>query len=122
MNITGEGLLCIISSFISKYIVVMKCYVHIHVLTGRRMLNVCPLLRSCGTYAPLWSDAVIPMLVGEVSNITAYTSCDKRYKYQLNVMRCSMNTDYDIIYKYTGYVHGRVTWYGSCLRAFCGMN
>ena len=88
------------------------------------MFNVCPPFKSCGTYAALWTDAVIPMVAGEVSTINAHTSCDKSWTFQLNVMRCSLNTDYDIIYKYTGYRNGALTWFDStvCQGAFCGMN
>ena len=95
-----------------------------YLFTGRRMLNVCAPNFSCGTSYPIWTDAVIPMVVGQVSTVDAYAYCDKRVNYQLNVMRCSLNTDYDIIYKYTGYYNGRgnTWWDSSCNHAFCGMN
>ena len=62
------------------------------------------------------------MVVGEVYTITAYLACDKSVTLKLDVMRYSLNTDYDIIYKYTGCLNGGVVWYDSCQAAFCGMN
>ena len=76
---------------------------------------------SCGTAAPKWSNAAIPMVVGKVFTVDAYTGCDKRLTYKLNVTRCSLNTDDDIIYRYTGYLNGTIVWFNSCQGAFCGM-
>ena len=86
------------------------------------MLDRCVVRNSCGAAAPKWSNAVIPMVLGKVFTVDAYTGYDKRLTYKLDVMRCSLNTDFDIIYKYTGYLNGGFVWFNSCQGAFCGMN
>ena len=91
------------------------------------MLDVCPEAYSCGARGPIWTDEVIPMEVGKMSTINSYDQFGSYCKWstqQLNVMRCSLDTDYDIIYKYTGYIDGNNNqWYDSgCQAAFCGMN
>ena len=83
------------------------------------MLNVCPKRKSCGTYSPIWTDAVVPDTVGEVFTIDVYRvgvdDC-KWLTLKVQVMRCTSDTDYDVIYRYVG------RYIDYCATAFCGMN
>ena len=69
---------------------------------GSRMLNTCPAHKSCGTYAPYWTDEKMPVKVGESLDVKVYyTSQDKcRAGYKaLSVIRCSEKPN-DLIHKY----------------------
>ena len=88
------------------------------------MLNICPLYISCGTAWPLWTDEEVPEDVLLLATINVYASYyktgDPSYKcktvtYQAEVIRCSLDTDYDLIYRYIG------NYVGTCNMAFCGM-
>ena len=84
------------------------------------MLNSCPKFESCGTWLPYWTDDPMPQDVGVVSDIQAYGVykgiCDLLTA-KVKVMRCSWDTDYDLIYKYVGSYMNL-----GCTRAFCGMS
>ena len=88
-------------------------------LTGNRLLNTCPTYESCGTTDPVWADEVMPEEVGKPLLIYAYqvrfNLCQGR-TLPLLVMRCSLDTDYDYIYKYPGEYVTK-----TCAIAFCGM-
>mgnify|MGYP001795281781 FL=1 len=88
---------------------------------GSRMLNTCPAHKSCGTYAPYWTDDKMPDKVGERLDVKVYyTSQDKcRGGYKaLSVIRCSEKPN-DLIYKYN--LRAGLKVY-PCAAAFCGMN
>ena len=92
------------------------------IITGTRLLNTCPKYFSCGTYKPYWSDDVPPAAVGVPATITAYTVYGPHCRYnpaKLQVMRCSLNTPHDLIYKYLSMGHHK--YYTNCRYAFCGM-
>jgi len=89
---------------------------------GNRMLNSCPKIQSCGTFAPFWTDAIVPTTVGVKTNINAYAvgkythqnKC-KAETWSMQVLRCS-DINHDVIYKV-------LKPYGSrCQGAFYGMN
>lgn len=85
---------------------------------GTRMLNTCPKYQSCGARWPLWTDEPMPTVVGVRSKIIVYGSSEtncRRKTYTVEVMRCSWDTDHDLIYK-------QITNSGAgCQTAFCGM-
>jgi len=86
---------------------------------GNRMLNSCPEPKSCGTYAPLWTDGIMPTTVGVKTNINAYavgSSGCKVETWPLEVLKCSNDTSYDLIYRVLN-PYNRL-----CKGAFCGMN
>ena len=87
--------------------------------TGRRMLNTCPPVLSCGTYHPIWTDEEAPADVFCIATINTYAvdpnEC-KKFTHEVQVMRCSLDTEYDLIYRFIG------EYRSSCARAFCGMN
>ena len=95
------------------------------VQTGRRMLNTCPPEKSCGTWYPIWTDEEAPEDVLSPAAINVYASyyqpggvsswC-KYNTHLVEVMRCSLDTDYDLIYRYIG------GYISSCDAAFCGMS
>ena len=98
--------------------------------TGTRLLTTCPPLYSCGTASPYWSDDVPPTAVGVPATITAHTSFaskhhskhkSKQYNRKLQVMRCSLSTPHDFIYKYIPSGVGRDVYRDTCWYAFCGM-
>ena len=98
--------------------------------TGTRLLNTCPLRHSCGTWYPYWSDDVPPTAVGVPATIIAYMSATysddckfypEEYSRKLQVMRCSLSTPHDLIYKYIPSGVGRDVYKDTCLYAFCGM-
>ena len=87
------------------------------------MLNKCPRGYSCGTSLPVWTDEPMPTIIGIPTIITAYGSASLNYitkckifTTQVEVMRCSLTTDHDLIYRYRG-IH-----VDSCSTAFCGMS
>ena len=89
------------------------------------MLNTCPPQYSCGSRVAIWTDEEVPEDVLSAASITVYgstyishsTPADcLHFTYQVKVMRCSLDTDYDLIYRYIGVYHT------SCEGAFCGMN
>ena len=101
-----------------------------NIVTGKRLLNTCPLYLSCGTLAPYWSDDVPPTAVGIPATITAYVSfapnniCKydpTNYNRKLQVMRCSLSTPHDLIYKYIPSGVGIDVYQDTCNKAFCGM-
>ena len=89
------------------------------------MLNTCPPSYSCGAIAPIWTDKEAPDDVLLPATITVYLSvyepgepsdyC-KLLTSQVQVMRCSLDSDYDLIYRYIG------DYEPTCSLAFCGMN
>ncbi|XP_067933925.1 oncoprotein-induced transcript 3 protein-like [Watersipora subatra] len=87
---------------------------------GNRMLNTCPPMFSCGAMMPYWSDEPLPTEVGVKTDMVAYESwypghvC-KFFAKAMYVMRCSHDTDYDVIYKYRS-AHKK-----DCYQSFCGM-
>ena len=95
------------------------------VQTGRRLLNTCPPLGSCGTWLPIWTDEEAAEDVLSPATMIVYASkyhsgdpssnC-KHYVYQIEVMRCSLDNDYDLIYRYIEH------YYVPCSAAFCGTN
>ena len=90
------------------------------VFIGNRILNTCPKDHSCGTHSPVWTNASMPVEVGKLSFIYAYRvlggDCTFR-ELPLEVIRCSMDTDCDYIYRYSAdYITG------TCSIAFCGMS
>ena len=61
-------------------------------IVGKRILNVCPKDKSCGTYTPLWTDADAPMIVGQIHTVDAYGVYDGDCKYaklKVQTMRCT---------------------------------
>ena len=96
--------------------------------TGRRMLNTCLPRLSCGARLPIWTDEDAPDEVLSPATVNVYASSYRHgypqsecknftfNTYQVQVMRCSLDTDYDLIYRYIG------DYYDECARAFCGMN
>ena len=101
----------------------------LHNVAGTKMLNKCPKNHSCGANLPYWTDAAMPSDVGVPTNITVYGSWSDDYSSncklhtaQVEVMRCSMSTDHDFIYRYTGVNSRYNTAYPStCYLAFCGV-
>jgi hypothetical protein len=85
---------------------------------GNRMLHSCPKCKSCGTYHPFWTDAAMPSVIGAETTVDVYgvvrTDC-KSITRQAKVMRCSLDTPHELIYKQT-----RDFTY-ACNEAFCGM-
>ena len=85
---------------------------------GNQMLNTCPKPESCGTKYPLWTDDIMPKEIGMEMTVDTYeprkNNC-KQYKFKVRVMRCSWDTNHDLIYKQTNFVGGY------CFRGFCGM-
>ena len=102
------------------------------------MLDRCPEKYSCGTEIPIWTDEKMPQVVGVETTVNAYgveevkegghlaglfdlafdsrTTRDcKHYPMKLKVMRCSLNTPHDFIYKPGVYVKD------PCAEGFCGM-
>ena len=83
------------------------------------MADTCPQPNSCGTRYPIWSDEEPPEEILTISTINAYTVSSgdcKSSTLAVEVMRCSLDTDDDIIYRFTGsYLHS------SCEYAFCGV-
>ena len=89
------------------------------------MLNTCPPTYSCGTGYPLWTDEEAPDDKLSPATIDVYGS---NYKpgdppshcnldtYHVEVMKCSLDTDYDLIYRYID------RDFIVCAGAFCGMN
>ena len=99
-------------------------------ITGTRLLNTCPPVSSCGTYSPYWSDDVPPTAVGAPATITAYMSdapargCKfdpPNNNRKLQVMRCSLRTPHDLIYKYIPSGVSGDNYVSDCIDAFCGM-
>ena len=84
------------------------------------MLNSCPQPFSCGTMFSMWTDEPMPEEVGQQTLTYAYDVHADYCKYRATaifVIRCSLNTDHDYIYKYHGgYIND------TCSSAFCGMN
>ena len=87
------------------------------------MLNTCPPMYSCGTIYPMWTDEEMPedVLSAATINASAYAIGDpssncKHFTFQVEVMRCSLDTDYDLIYRYIR------DYRSECLGAFCGMD
>ena len=85
---------------------------------------------SCGTATPYWSDDVPPTAVGVATTMTAYMSqapggsCKvdpPTYNRNLQVMRCSLRTPDDLIYKYTPHCIDEDRYVSICPFAFCGM-
>ena len=85
---------------------------------GNQMLNRCPKYQSCGSLKPLWTDEEMPTVVGMAAKVKAHgvglKKC-KAFTITVEAMRCSWNSDYDIIYKQT------TNRRRSCDSAFCGM-
>ena len=85
---------------------------------GNRMLNKCPKYRSCGAQNPLWTDRTMPQVVGVETNLKVYAVGKKKCKAltkTIKAMRCSWDTDYDLIFKQTTNLKG------VCFNSFCGM-
>ena len=88
-------------------------------MTGTHMLDTCPPSNSCGAVDPLWTNDVMPTRVGVVTKIIAYISfglddCMGLAR-DLKAIRCSLRTEHDFVYKYTGF------YASQCKQAFCGM-
>ena len=97
------------------------------------MLDRCPEKYSCGTEIPIWTDEKMPQVVGVETIVNAYgveevkesgflglfgsriTRYCKQYPMKLKVMRCSLDTPHDFIYKPGVYVKN------PCAEGFCGM-
>ena len=81
------------------------------------MLNTCPKDNSCGASLPMWTDEAMPVEIGKESLIYAYEVAIlcKIQARAILVMRCSLDTDHDYIYKYQG------EYVDTCSSAFCGM-
>ena len=88
------------------------------------MLNSCPKFQSCGTLNPVWTDGKEPKQVGVSIRTGLYVVlrpvgnnvCRKRpHSTWLEVIRCSWDTDHDLIYRLVGY------YANNCHAAFCGM-
>ena len=82
------------------------------------MANTCPDMNSCGTIDPIWSDEEPPEDIWTMSTMNAYingwSGC-KSETITIQVMRCSLESDHDLIYRYTG------PYYSSdCQTGFCG--
>ena len=81
------------------------------------MLNVCPKEFSCGTHVSLWTDGLANK-IGERYYTSVYgvagNDC-KAFRRRIISVRCSWNTDYDIVYKYID------EYFNTCDIAFCGM-
>ena len=70
---------------------------------------LCPLYLSCGTVRAYWTDDDAPTTIGVPATINVYLSVSDDYstdcKYTAKlaeVMRCSLSTDHDLIYRYNG--------------------
>ena len=83
------------------------------------MLDSCPPGNSCGTYYAIWTDEEAPADIMSLATITAYGAkggeCST-LTLDVQVMRCSLDMEYDLIYRYIG------EYRPTCGRAFCGMN
>ena len=83
------------------------------------MADTCPPIRSCGTSHPIWSDEDPPERILNITTVKAYirnqSSC-KHTTLIVEVMRCSQNTGYDLIYRYVGTYTDN-----DCKTAFCSM-
>ena len=85
---------------------------------GHQMLNKCPRLRSCGSYVPHWTDEEMPKVVGVETDLKVYGAGSRNCRYftrTVKAIRCSWDTDYDIIFKQTTNITG------NCYYSFCGM-
>lgn len=87
---------------------------------GHQMLNTCPETQSCGTKIPYWTNDTMPTAVGVATKVTAYgvdssNNCHA-YRLEIEVIKCSLTTDYDFIYRQPH------AYFGICNRAFCGMS
>ncbi|XP_067939991.1 uncharacterized protein [Watersipora subatra] len=84
---------------------------------GDLMRNYTAPTRSCGTYIPFWTLYPLPSAIGKPEEIEVYGAYNhpKSVIEKALVMRCSWDTNYDVIYKYTGNA------FDPCLYAFCGM-
>lgn len=85
---------------------------------GNRLLDSCPLHRSCGTSHAYWTDEEMPRLVGVQTKVIIYGTGDRgRCRFVVRkalVMRCSWDNDHDFIYRQiTGYAQ-------PCSHGFCG--
>lgn len=91
---------------------------------GTHMLNTCPMVYSCGTYIPYWTDDDMPEKVGVRAEVKMYAVMGDDCKHGssgLSVVRCSEKR-HDFVYlSHYSRDHGDIG--GSiCAAAFCGMN
>ena len=89
------------------------------------MLNKCPRIHSCGSNLSYWTNDVMPKAVGIATNIYVYSSASKdgtvsckKYSLKAQVMRCSLKTDHDFVYKFNDELEDDEDL---CAAAFCGM-
>ena len=83
---------------------------------GNRLMNRCVRNKySCGSRIGLWSDDVMPTVIGERYVMHAYEDDCNRYstKHRMFVMRCS-DAPHDFIYRHRGT--------NDCYYSFCGMS
>ena len=94
------------------------------IMVGTSMLNRCPPIMSCGTETAYWTNDMMPTAIGIPSHINVYGSVDlgtgelcKSYIVPAEVVRCSLDTDFDLVYKISNYTYDGK----GCSAAFCGM-
>lgn len=91
---------------------------------GNSMLSTCPPLYSCGSYQPYWTDDYMPTEIGVPTQIQVYkvrkNNC-RSFPRPVMVMRCSWNTNYDLVYKdiYSSTSNGH---HNPCSSTFCSMS
>ena len=87
------------------------------------MSNTCSPIYSCGTENPIWTDEEAPEDVVSLAAInvyaSAYQSSDplsncKQWTFQVQAMRCSLDTGHNLIYRYIG------VYRDNCSGVFCG--
>ena len=84
------------------------------------MANSCTMKKHCGGFDAYWTNATYPEAVGTPKQIVVFGTHAKArgcYMHILDflVLRCSLGTPYDIIYKFIG------TYNNRCDDAMCGM-
>ena len=85
--------------------------------TGRQMLNFCAPVKCCGAYHLIWTDEEVPADVFSLAAINTFAvdfDESKEFTHEVQVMRCSVDTEYDLIYKHIGEYKNN--------NAFCDMN
>ena len=85
---------------------------------GTHMLDSCPKWLSCGAAVSYWTNHTASKTIGVETTVKAYgisgTNCTT-YTEEIKVIRCSWDTDFDLIYK-----QSKSTPF-TCVQGFCGM-
>ena len=85
---------------------------------GTHLLDSCLKSFSCGAIYPMWTDEKMPTAVGVEATVKVFgvyqNNCKDNSRY-IKVMRCSLDSAFDLIYKQT------TDDSFDCGQAFCGM-